>query len=628
MSNDPVYLDAKRAEISLARAAAVGCRHAAIRAATPGGRCPICSPRTDGLAELERAITPVREVRLEQRVELASRPSDAHVRAQIDALNAEIAEAEHLLGTADAAACRRELGTFARFAWHEVDTSGRPFVENRGTDAIIQHLQALADGVIRLLGVACSPGFGKTSIASVVYPAFMWARDPTWRVICASYAQELSNDIAKRFYRLVTSDWYRRVFPFVVVEGHALKSIATARGGTRYAVGVEGALTGLRADGGVIDDSLNARDHDNKAQIRAANNWFEQSFSTRFDRRSREPTIAVIQQRLADNDMIDLVRRLGGEILELPARFELGRRSSTSIWSDPRTIEGEILAPEIHSEEYLKERERILRARGFATQYQQRPAPREGTQFKVGMWSWATLTGDGTPAPRPDKARTTLARVMPRRPDGSLDLDWVCVSIDASNGSTSSDASNLGLGILGGKDLRTTVLEDRTDGPRTWLGTIRDIATAIVRAGAIAGKQKRFVVLLEKKAMGASEDAALPTQLRSALARGVMEWKDESGTEHKVALKYPDGSPIRAKLELYEPTGKGSKVQRADHLEPDVDAGLVEILDGASWAPDFVEEFALFPGGSADDRVDYVAQCVDHFRVVHDPKERFRKMAR
>lgn len=497
-------------------------------------------------------------------------------------------------GAVDTEEARRSFAAFVRHAWHVLEPNGRPFVANPGTDAIIQHLQALGDGQIRRLGIAVSPGFGKTTLASVAYPAWMWARAPAWRVICASHAYDLAAAIAGKFFRVVTSDWYRDAFG-IDLKSDAIRSLETTRSGKRYAVGVTGALTGLRADGGIIDDSLNAIDAHSKVAIKEVNDWYDAGFSTRFDGGERAP-IVVIQQKLAENDLLGHLRELGGyEMLELPARFETGRRCVTSIWQDPRTRDGEILAPEIHSEAFLDEQLRILRSHGFAAQYQQRPAPREGDRFKIGAWSWCSL-GATSPAPnRPAGARKDPPYVIPRRADGSLDLDLLCVTVDATGGSTSDDASALGLLVYARKGQRRFVLHDPDLGPRTFLQTVEDIKTAISKAVALAGRQPNLHVLVEKKALG---QAAIE-KIREAL--------------HDGALKDRDGRTIVARVKSFEPTGKGDKDQRASAMEPDVDAGLIHLLDGAPWAPAFVEEFALHPHGARNDRIDALSQAEIEF---------------
>lgn len=494
----------------------------------------------------------------------------------------------------EASVCRDSFADFVRRAWHVLEPNGTPFAPNPGTEAIALHLQAVADGQIRLLGIACPPGFGKTTLCSVAFPAWMWSRDPSWRALCASHAYKLAADIARKFLRLVTSDWYRALFPHVQIESDAADKISTTRSGVRYAVGVEGAMTGFRADCGVIDDSLNAIDAESKLEVAKVNAWYDSALSTRFDQ-GKQPAIVVIQQRLAENDLIAHVRDLGGEILELPARFDAGRRCVTSIWQDPRERDGEVLAPQIHPEAFLDEQLRVLRPHGFAAQYQQRPAPREGNQFKIGMWSYSSL-GVTEPSPRRHAAaRKDPPYVIPRRRDGALDLDWLCITVDATGGSIADDASALGLLVVGGKGQRRFVLDDRTPGPRTFLQTIADIKSAIRAAVATAGRQPKLVVLVEKKALGQGGIEVLTKAL------------------HDGELVDGEGRAITAAVVPFEPGGRGTKEQRAAAMEPDVDAGLWHLMDGAGWVDAFLEEFATFPRGARDDRVDALSQVAIHF---------------
>ena len=101
--------------------------------------------------------------------------------------------------------------------------------------------------------------------------------------------------------------------------------------------------------------------------------------------------------------------------------------------------------------------------------------------------------------------------------------------------------------------------------------------------------------LIEHKALG----QALIEQLEEAIIAG--------------DLKYPDGTPIRARVEPYEP--KGPKGERADAMEPDIAAGTFYLLDGddANTGP-YRGEIEGFPKADRDDRVDYTAQSLDFHR--------------
>lgn len=503
---------------------------------------------------------------------------------------------------------KRSFAEFVRQAWHVIEPNGRPFVENPGSEAIIQHLHALGTGVITRLAVAVSPGFGKTSLCSVAYPAWMWARNPHWRTICASHAHTLAKSISAKFLRVVESDWYRASFG-IRLQSDALQALTTEESGRRDALGVGGALTGLRGDGGIVDDSLNAVDANSKTMVLAVNDWFDNAFCTRFDGGEKAP-IVVVQQRLDGNDLIHHVKEQGYEMLELPARFDPDRRCRTSIWVDNRTHKGEILAPGIHSDAFLDQQLKILRPVGFAKQYQQAPGVEEGNKFKNGMWNWCALREQEASPLRPKGARSSPPHVIGRREDGSLDLDLLCVTVDATGGSKDEDASALGLLIYAKKGQRRFILEDRTEGPKTFLESVADITSALKAAVAMAGRQPKTVVLVEKKALG----VGAIEKLEKALADG--DIKDQWG------------KPIVAKVQPFEPSGRGDKPQRAAAMEPDIDAGLVYLMDGAPWVPAFVEEFGLFPKGPRDDRVDALSQAELEFSEVMSEADKMRALNR
>jgi len=53
----------------------------------------------------------------------------------------------------------------------------------------------------------------KSTIASVLYPAWRLGHDPSLRIICISYAQELAFKLSSDFRKVVDSDWYQKLFP-------------------------------------------------------------------------------------------------------------------------------------------------------------------------------------------------------------------------------------------------------------------------------------------------------------------------------------------------------------------------------------------------------------------------------
>src|SRR5439155_13362423 len=74
-------------------------------------------------------------------------------------------------------------------------------------------LMACLEGRCRRLILTLPPRGLKSLFCSVALPAFALGRDPTQRVICCSYAQDLSAKHARDCRSVMESPWYREVFP-------------------------------------------------------------------------------------------------------------------------------------------------------------------------------------------------------------------------------------------------------------------------------------------------------------------------------------------------------------------------------------------------------------------------------
>lgn len=166
----------------------------------------------------------------------------------------------------EAARCYKHFRYFLERAWREIDPA--PFIKGWHTDAIADHLQAVYDGHIKNLIINIPPGLGKSMIASVLWPAWCWARKPSLQFMGASYEAQLSTRDAVKCRTLMSTPWYINFFrstssPFLVTpwdfeDDQNLKTMYknTARG-HRQAIGVGGKGTGYRGDclaaGTVID---------------------------------------------------------------------------------------------------------------------------------------------------------------------------------------------------------------------------------------------------------------------------------------------------------------------------------------------------------------------------------------
>src|ERR1700688_1494856 len=70
--------------------------------------------------------------------------------------------------------CEDNLLDFVEAAWPSIDPS--EYKSCWAIDALCEHLQAVTEGQISRLLVNFPPRCGKTNVASICYPAWVWAR--------------------------------------------------------------------------------------------------------------------------------------------------------------------------------------------------------------------------------------------------------------------------------------------------------------------------------------------------------------------------------------------------------------------------------------------------------------------
>lgn len=403
------------------------------------------------------------------------------------------------LEMADAA--RESFSQFVRGAWPIVEPA-RAFIPNLASDAIIDHLQAVGDGTIKRLLIAVSPGIGKSTLASVLFPAWIWTRRPAWRAIFASYAHALAVRDSLRTRRLVESEWYRERFALDWTLRHDQNrndDFENTASGRRVAASVDGAVTGTRANHITVDDSLNAIDAHSKAAIDRANCWYDEALPSRFDD-PENATRVVVQQRLREDDLIGhLLERGGYECLVLPTEYEAKRRCVTSIWADPRTEDGQLIAPEIHSAAFVAQMKIDMGSYAFAGQYQQAPAPAEGGMFKRSWWSFYDE--------------------LPRT------FDQVAISVDATFGSETGSRVSI---LCVGRNKADRFLLDNVTRHMGYKETVDEVRAMRARWPSA------LRILIEKKANG----AAVIEQLQREIT-GVIAVEPKGGKESRAAAIQP-----------------------------------------------------------------------------------------
>lgn len=263
-----------------------------------------------------------------------------------------------------------------------------PFSDNWHLQLIAAKLEACRLGRIRRLVINVPPRSLKSIAASVAFPAWLLGHEPSTRIICASYGQDLSMKHAADCRIVMEDPFYRELFPGTQLNSRRQGTadfMTTAHGG-RMATSVGGVLTGRGADFLIIDDPLKPDEAVSDVRRQAANDWFDHSLLSRLDDKATG-VIIIIMQRLHLDDMVGHVLEQGGwEVLKLPA---IATETETHrIWTPYGTFnharrEGEALHPDRESIPMLTEMRKTVGEYVFAGQYQQDPVPLGGGMVKA-----------------------------------------------------------------------------------------------------------------------------------------------------------------------------------------------------------------------------------------------------
>lgn len=289
----------------------------------------------------------------------------------------------------EASICKESFFDFVQRLWTCI-ISEKP-VWNWHIQYLCGELQEVAERIIRRerkkydLIVNISPGSTKSTICSVMFPAWLWTRDPTIRAICGSYAHPLSLYLASLTLRLVQSDKFLALFPECTLEKESESLVMTDKGGQRIATSTGGSITGMHGHVIIIDDPINPKEAVSDVQLKSANDWFDHTLMTRMVDRQVTPVI-LIMQRLHQNDptghLLERAEFTPIRHIRLPARLADGPVRPRSLRANYR---GGLFDPVRLPDDVLRRAEAELGSYAYAGQYGQSPVPMGGGMFRTDM---------------------------------------------------------------------------------------------------------------------------------------------------------------------------------------------------------------------------------------------------
>ena len=442
-------------------------------------------------------------------------------------------------------ALRYNLPSFIQRSFQTVVPAAE-YLDNWHIDAIAWHLQQCFDGRIKRLIITVPPRNLKSICASVAFPAWVLGRDPTRRIICASYANELTAKHARDCRTVMESDWYRSVFPGTRLNPKKLAELdfETTRQGYRYGTSLGGALTGRGGNFVIVDDPIKPGDAMSDVKRESVKQWFDGTLYSRLDSK-KDDVIIIVMQRVHVDDLVGhvLEKDAGWVHLDLPAIADADQAVPSGPGEVHHRRAGEILHPDREPLEVLEQIKAEMGTLAFSAQYQQRPVPVEGNLVK---WSWFRV----------------YAYPPAHNHDGRVIQSWDT----ASKAGELNDYSVCTTWLKKGDDFYLLdVLRERLDYPHLKMRVI-DMA-------------RRFAahsVLIEDKGSGLQLIQDLQFQ--------------------KTGVR-----PISI-------TPEADKITRMSSQSAQIEAGHVILPESAPWLDEFKAEIMAFPNGRFDDQVDSLSQ--------------------
>jgi len=473
--------------------------------------------------------------------------------------------------------CRRSFYRFFLEMWETIEAV--ELVPNWHIEYLCGQLQEVYEAWAQKQGqpdvlINVPPGTSKSTTVTQLFPAWLWVRNPSIRILSSSFTSSLSISHSVKSRLCLNSPKFNRLFPGLIElqdDQNGKTDYRNTALGQRFSTstGTGGAM-GNHADFIIIDDPLDPQAGAGEAGRLAAEAHLK-TLSTRKTDKARSVTVLVMQ-RIHERDPAGLwlasarpLRHvcLPGELTTDHKTGELGKQVRPPALRD-YYADG-LLDPRRLSRPVLQGLAVSLGSYGYAGQVQQLPAPDEGGILKK-VW-FGSLT---------------WPEFLTKHPSAG---PWLFDADTAYTADQANDPSALLATCYIGQTLYVRHAAEM------WL-EMPELKKALPLLLGQHGYSRESKLYVEPKATGKT----VVQELRSLTQLNVVE----------------------------APTPTGSKVERVNAASPFIEAGRVVLIDGA-WNDAFVNQCASFPTAAHDDMLDCLTQAIAR---VHGPAPAARATAR
>lgn len=472
-----------------------------------------------------------------------------------------------------ASICRESFYHFVLEFWEVINQE--PLVDNwhikylcdiaqRAMERVFLGLPRESDIIVNV-----PPGSTKSTIFSIMLPAWAWTRMPHCRFLCASHTDTLVIDLSLKCRDIILSEKYQACFPEIKLrrdqnnKGH-FKNTA---GGMRFCCTVGGRTpTGMHSHVFTVDDPIDPkRSEDEPARIKA--NHFMTAVVPSRRVNKRVSVTMLIMQRLHEDDPTGHLlakKKLKYAHYCLPATLtdDIQPRGLRAYY----TRQGGYLDPNRLPQDVLDEALEVMGEYAYAGQYGQTPIPPGGGLFKIDKKGNLRLVNE----PLPDREFDLLVRYW----DKAATEDGGC--------------RTAGVKIGRRKVGMTPGIKETKGHPAVDPRPIYEYWVLDVVAGQWGTDEREEAIRRTAELDGRHVVIGL-------------EREGGSGGIHSAEWTVSNLAGWHVEVDVV--AGKGSKLERARPFSSQLNIARVVIVNGP-WAQAYIGELRYFPKGKFKDQVD------------------------
>jgi predicted phage terminase large subunit-like protein len=274
---------------------------------------------------------------------------------------------------------------------------GQTYHDNWHVGVIAHALAECLAGITKRLIILLPPRNLKSTIVSIAWPAYVLGHFPSMKFVCASYGQELANQLSNDTRSIMKSDWYCELFPGTVISPvkDTQELFRTTKFGGRMGTSIGGVLTGFGGDIVIIDDPQKPQEMEHESARHKARNWLLNTALSRFNS-PKDGILIIVMQRLHEDDLAGYLIENNPEftVLKIPTRADEELVYTLDSDTEVRLEAGAYLQEDRIGPVEFEAKRKEMGSREFSAQYQLDPLPPDGGTFK---YEWFDLC-DKVPA--------------------------------------------------------------------------------------------------------------------------------------------------------------------------------------------------------------------------------------